>query len=82
VFDRPQQVRVNARQPSQRSGIEPIMFPIALSDQAQVARRGHDQSTVNFRINRLTHLECIPVSSSIRLRGIRTNSSFFMAFGV
>ncbi len=38
-------------------------------------------ATCDYTNNRVTHGECIPVSSAIRLRGIRPKASF-SAFGV
>jgi hypothetical protein len=43
-----QQFRVDSRQPGQRSGVEPIIFPTAFSDQAHVSRMGHDHFLPQF----------------------------------
>jgi hypothetical protein len=42
MLHRSQQLWIDPRQPSQRPGIEPIIFPPTLSDQTHVARMRHD----------------------------------------
>src|SRR5580704_1527656 len=49
--------------------------------QPHVARMGHDHLVPDSLSNRLTHGECIPVTSAIRLRDIPPKNSF-IAFGV
>jgi hypothetical protein len=58
-----------------------IIAPSTLPDQAHVARMRPITSCPNSLNHRLTQVECIPVSSAIRLRGILPNSSR-RAFGV
>jgi hypothetical protein len=48
MLHRRQQLRINPHQPSQRSGIPPIIFFPTLSDQAHVARMRHDHFMPQF----------------------------------
>jgi len=81
MLHRTQQLRIDARQSRQGVGIDPIILAAALPDQTHVARMGHDGLASQADQQPLTHGECIPVSSAIRLRGILPNTAR-SAFGV
>jgi hypothetical protein len=47
--DRPQQLRIEPRQPCQSLGIQPIVFAAALADQLYLTRVGHDHFMSHLR---------------------------------
>ena len=81
MLHRRQQLRIDPGQPRQRLGIQPIIFPPALSDQTHVARMRHDHFVAQFAEQSAHPGRMHPVSSAIRLRGIAPNTSL-IAFGV
>ena len=70
---RPQQTRVDSRQPGQRAGIAAIIFSTALSIKRTFRAWATITSCPNSLNSRLTHGECIPVSNASRLRSIPLN---------
>ena len=73
--------RIDSRQAGQRLRIHAVVFLAALPDQTHVPRMRYDHFVSDSLSSRLTHGECIPVSSTMRHRGMTPNTSR-IAFGV
>jgi hypothetical protein len=81
MLHRTQQLGIDARQPSQRPGIQPIVF-LRLSPIKRTLRACATITSCPRSLNnRLPQGECIPVSNAMRQRNMLPNTSR-IAFGV